>query len=226
MGAVTSEDDTAGRLVTPWDVDGVLIQVLTDTHAQHLAAHERRRGLQPGTLERFQTVGRLSDPGDHRTGYHRWPAVLVGTQGAARFLQADGETRDAVLDVGVAIVVAGTSMPDAHERRDVLTWTTLECLVCRTPREGDPIQDVEVVEVAYQDPAGLGNGFLLEASVRLDVRVAEAFRTRWLPVLGDDRIPPGDPGGPPSGPYEPPVPVEPVRPFTPGVTKEPITEWI
>ncbi len=212
------------RLVTPWDVDRHLVQVILDLHPQHLAAQERRAGLAPRTLEGFRTVTMLEDPGDPRTGHHMWPACLIGTTGADGFVEATPDTRDATLAVAVAVVVAGSDRLDAHHRRSVLAWTALECLVQRAARDGSPITGLTVSRVEFQAPQEHRQGaVLMEASVLLEVAVAEAFTARWLPAIGDTEIPPGDPGGGPEGPYTPPVPAVPVAPFVPDVDKEPVT---
>lgn len=208
------------RLVTPWDVDQALLGVLRARHVEHLAAYERRRGLPTGRVERVQTFAVLAEAGD-LWSETRAPFIVLGTTSVEGFTRDDGDARDVALTVDMAVGVAGVNPRDARHKLDVLTWTAIECVTCRTPRDGDPISGVDVTECVYREvQAGQAGGITLEAVVRFEVAVAAAFTTSWV---ADDGLEAGGPGGPPVDPYDPLTPSQPVQVVEAGVTKEAIT---
>lgn len=198
------------RLIVPADVEDLVIDVVRARHTEHLAALERSRGLAPETLERLRTVGHLSAAGARNVGDQE-PSVLVGSIGL------DGEPRrnaddglDVTLSVAAEIAVIGTSRRDVIRRRDLTTWSVVECILQRLPRTGTPVTAVRLRDVETLEETD-GNRIRGSARILLAVDVEDAVSLRGLPAHGDPNWPPGTPGGPPpdgepyADPLDPPV---------------------
>lgn len=194
-------------LITPAEVEDLAVEVLRTRHPEHLAAHERRRGLAPETLERLRTVSHYAALDAALSG-DALPAALVGSPGTFEPPTRNEEnTLDVSLTLGVDVTVVGKARRDTLRRRDWTAWTVAECLLQRLPRSGVVsgvmLRDVEAVEDAQaQRIRGV-------ARLLFTVTVPGAVSLLGLPADDDVRFAPGGPGGPPPDglPYDVPVPL-------------------
>lgn len=185
------------RLVTPVEVEDLAVEVLRARHVEHLAAHERRHGLAPRTLERLRTVSHLAAQSDLLSG-DKLPAALIGSPGLAVEPQRTADqTLDLVVSLGVEVTVIGQGRRDTLRRRDWTTWTVIECLLQRLPR-GDTINQIRLQDVQSLEQADAhrirGQARVLFAVVArgaVDVRVRSHDDPRW-PLPADPYLPPAD----------------------------------
>lgn len=189
------------RLVLPYDVEGALVKTIGDHHAEHLAKMERVRGLAPRTFEQFATVVRMSDATAERLSGDTVPACLLGVIGAPTFARNEDDGFDAVFQLGMQITVMGQKRRDTLFRRDVMAWTTIECLIQRAPRTSDGL----IHSLALTDYEPLADGdkqrTLGDARVLFEVGVRNVVSlTGFLPVAGSDW--PAEAGGEPPEPYD------------------------
>lgn len=210
------------RLVLPHDIEGELIRVLDDRHAEHLAKAERARGVDPQTFEGYATVVRMSDAGAMRLSGDTVPACLLGIIGAPTFERNENDQVDAVYQLGMQVTVMGTKRSDTLLRRDVMAWTTIECLLQRTPRGSDALID-SIRLVDYEPLAEVETQRTLgDARMIFEVGV-----TNVLSIVGglppDDSDWPSDAGGAPAAPYDPPTDYPQATP-TVTIDRRPIVE--
>jgi hypothetical protein len=210
------------QLVLPFDVEGVIIDVLGRRHPEHLAKLERLRGNEKGTLEPFATMVRMADASAIRLGGDTLPALLLGTIGAPVFTRNEDEGIDAVLQLGMQVTVMGTKRRDTILRRDAYAWTVVEAMYQRVPRgRGGPINSVRLTDY---EPISETETQRTLADARLiwEVGVPNILSvTGFLPP--DDSSWPSDAGGSPPVPYTPPTP-RPVAETTFTIDREPIVE--
>jgi hypothetical protein len=208
------------RLILPYDVEGVLVDVVDRRHAEHLAAAERRRGDPPRTYQPLATVVRMSDAAAVRLSGDTLPALLVGVIGAPDFQRNEVDGIDAVFQVGMQVTVMGKRRRDVLLRRDVTAWTIVECIYARVPRRGI----VNSVRLVDYEPLSEGDEQRTIGDARLiwEVGVANAVSiTGGLPA--DDLDWPPEGGGPPTDPYDPIDPRPDARP-TFEIDRVPIAE--
>jgi len=194
-------------LITPDQVEDLLILVLRERHAEHLAAQERRRDLSPQTLERLKTVQHWAAPLD-RLSSDTHPSALVGSVGTARAPERNHDDGiDVAWQVAVEVGVMGQSRRDTLRRRDWTAWTVIECLLQRTPRDG-VVSALRLSDVEYVDE-GDAQRILGTARILFEVDVPNMVTIAGLPVHDDPHWEPGGPGGPPPDdePYTEPEPL-------------------
>lgn len=194
------------RLVIPYDVEGVLVDLVKRRHPEHLAKAERQRGRRPETFERFATVVRMSDASAIRLSGDTVPACLLGVIGAPRFVRNEDDGVDATLQLGVQVTVMGTKRRDVLMRRDITAWTLIECLLERAPRDPSGlVSDVALVD--YEPVSSASTQRTVgDARIVFEVGVAMMLAIRGGLPADDTMVAPGDPGGPPATPYAPPEP--------------------
>jgi hypothetical protein len=211
------------KLVIPYDVEGVLIDVLGRRHPEHLAKEERLRGLDPRTFETFATMVRMADAAGLRLGGDTTPALLLGTIGAPTFVRNEDENIDAVYQLGMQVTVMGQRRRDTLFKRDVMAWTIAECMYQRIPRGSNAlINSVRLVdyeplaEVETQRTVG-------DARMVWEIGVKDVLSiTGFLPSDGSTWPP--EAGGAPAAPYDP-VPDRPiVTDLTFEIDRNPIVE--
>jgi hypothetical protein len=188
------------RLVLPYDVEGVFVDVVGRRHAEHLAAEERRRGDAPRTYQPFATVVRMSDTAAVRLSGDTLPALLLGVIGAPDFARNEVDGIDAVYQLGMQVTVMGERRRDTLLRRDVMAWTLVECVYARIPRRGI----VNSVALVDYEPLSESDKQKTLGDARLvwEVGVANVLSIAGgLPA--DDVDWPPEAGGPPADPYDP-----------------------
>lgn len=211
------------RLVIPHDVEAALLTVLKARHPEHLAKEERRRGIPPQTFEQFATVARMSDAAGDRLSGDTVPAVLLGVIGAPTFKRNEDEGIDAVYMLGLQVTVMGNKRSDTLFRRDVTAWTTVECLVQRTPRGSDGL--INSVRLTDYEPLSEADTqrTLGDARMIFEVGVTNVLSvTGFLPADGSEWPP--EAGGAPEQPYDPVPPPPTVTDLTFDLDKTPIVE--
>lgn len=135
-------------LVLPFDVEGVLIDVLGKRHAEHLAKLERARGLRARTFTPFNTMARMSDAEGLRLSGDTVPALLLGVIGAPTFDRNEENAIDAVFQLGMQVTAMGQKRRDTLFRRDVYAWTVIECMYQRVPRgSGGLVHSLRLVDL-------------------------------------------------------------------------------
>ena len=210
------------RLVLPYDVEGVLVDVIRRRHPEHLAKLERLRDVKPKTFEQYKTIVRMADSAGVRLSGDTVPACLLGVIGAPSFTRNEEDGFDAVFQVGMQVTVMGTRRRDTILRRDATAWTTIECMLQRVPRGSNGlINSVRLVD--YEPLADSENQRTLgDARMVFEVGVVNVMTiTGWLPA--DDNPWPSDAGGAPQEPYDPVAPRPSAVPtFT--VDKQPLVE--
>jgi len=213
---------TDTRLVLPYDVEGMIVDVLIRRHPEHLAKAERLRGLAPRTFEQFKTIVRMSDAAAERLPGDTVPACLLGVVGAPTFRRNEMEAVDAVLQLGVQVTVMGQRRRDTLYRRDVMAWTTVECMYQRLPRGSNGmISDVRLTD--YEPVSESEKQRTLgDARMMFEIGVRDMLSiTGYLPT--DDTVWPPEAGGAPDDPYTPPEPLPTATPtFT--IDRTPIAE--
>lgn len=193
---------TDSKLVLPYDVEGVVRDVLQRRHPEHLAKLERMRDLAPHTLTKFATIERMSDAGAIRLSGDTTPALLLGVIGAPTFRRNEEDAVDAVFQLGMQVTVTGQKRRDTIYRRDAMAWTAIECMYQRLPRGSEGlINSVRLVdyeplaEVDTQRTVGDAR-FIWELGVKDVLSI-----TGFLPA--DDSAWPAEAGGAPTEPYDP-----------------------
>lgn len=196
---------TEPRLVLPYDVEGVLIDVLDRCHGQHLAKLERQLGKGPRTFEPFATMVRMSDAAADRLSGDTVPALLLGVIGALQLRRNEDEGVDAVYQLGMQVTVMGARRREVILTRDAMAWTVVECLYQRTPRgRGSLLNSLVLVDY---EPLSESDTQRTVGDARLvwEIGVANA-----LSITGG--LPPVDVEWPPEAGGEPPEPYDPVEP--------------
>lgn len=214
---------TDSRLVLPYDVEQVLVDTIDARHAEHLAKCERLRGVGPRTFQPYATVVRMSDAGAMRLSGDTVPACLLGVIGAPRFVRNELDAFDAVFQVGMQVTVMGQKRRDTLLRRDVMAWTTVECLIQRTPRGGDVL--VSGVRLMDYEPLAESDTqrTLGDARMIFEVDVPNVMSIGgFLPADGRDW--PAEAGGAPDEPYDPIAPRPTADTVTFTVDRRPIVE--
>lgn len=209
------------KLVLPYDVEGVILDVLQRRHKEHLAKLERQRQVKPRTFEPYVTMVRMSDAQALRLSGDTVPALLLGIIGAPNWVRNENDAIDAVFQLGMQITVMGQKRRDTLFRRDAMAWTTVECMYQRLPRGSNGT--INSVRLADYEPLADGDNQRTVGDARLvfEVGVRDVLSiTQGLPA--DDRTWEG-PGGAPADPYDA---VEPWPSATPTVTidRKPIVE--
>lgn len=197
--------------------------MLKDRHVEHLAKAERMRDIPPRTFEQYATVARMSDEAATRLSGDTVPAVLLGVIGAPEFDRNEEDGVDATYQVGMQVTVMGQKRSDTLFRRDVMAWTTIECLLQRTPRgAGSLINSIRLTD--YEPLADADTQRTLgDARVLFEVGVANVLTiTGGLPASDSDWPP--EAGGPPEEPYDDPAPKPQVTELTYDLDKLPIVE--
>lgn len=183
------------RLVLPYDVEAVLLDVLQRRHPEHLAKLERVRGKAEGTYERFATMVRMSDAGALRLAGDTVPALLLGVIGAPTWRRNENDAIDAAYQVGMQLTVMGQKRRDTIFRRDVMAWTMVECVYQRVPRGSEGlISDVRLTD--YEPLAEVDTQRTVgDARLVWEVGVKDVLAISGGPVA-DDREWPEDPQAP------------------------------
>lgn len=214
---------TDPRLVLPHDVEGVLVNVLKKRHPEHLAKMERLRELPAQTFEQYATIVRMADAAAERLSGDTVPACLIGVIGAPAWERNELNNVDAVFTVGMQVTVMGTKRSDTLFRRDVMAWTTIECLLQRVPRGSNGL--VDSLRMTDYEPLSESDTqrVLGDARVIFEVGVPNVLSlTGGLPA--DDSDWPPEAGGAPVDPYDD-VAARPVAsPLTFEVSREVIVE--
>lgn len=213
---------TTDRLVLPHDVEGVLVKVIGDRHAEHLAKLERLRELAPRTFEPFATVVRMSDATAERLSGDTVPACLLGVIGAPTLTRNEEDALDVVFQLGMQVTVMGQKRRDTLFRRDVMAWTTIECLLQRAPRSSDGL--IHSIRLVDYEPLADGDKqrTLGDARMVFEVGVTGVVSlTGFLPSDGTEWPP--EAGGAPDDSYDPVAP-RPVADLTFQVDRTPIAE--
>lgn len=203
------------RLVLPYDVEQVLVDTIDRRHQEHLAKCERERGVKPRTFQKYATVVRMSDAGALRLSGDTVPACLLGVIGVPTFRRNEDNGYDATYQVGMQVTVMGKNRRDTLLRRDVMAWTTVECLIQRTPRDSDAL--VHAVRLTDYEPLAESDTqrTLGDARMVFEVQVNGVLTVGgFLPADGRDW--PADAGGAPAEPYDPVAP----RPVAGTITAE------
>jgi hypothetical protein len=191
-------------LITPDVVEDVLLDIVRRRHPEHLAKLERQLGLTLETLERYRTVSHMaSDEAQGALSGDTLPAILlavIGGDGAP--VRTEEDKLNVAMLVAVQVSVIGQRRRDTLRRRDWMTWTTIECLLERTPRRG-PIDSIRLVDwepVAQSEAKRI----LAESRLVFSVSVADAVTVVGGLPADDTPWPSGGPNGPPTAPYVPP----------------------
>lgn len=188
------------ELLIPHDIEGVILDVLKRRHVEHLAKLERQRALAPRTFERFVTIVRMSDAQSLRLTGDTLPALLLGVIGAPTFERNEDDGIDAVFQLGMQITVEGQKRGDTLMRRDVMAWTTIECMYQRVSRRG-PVNSVRLTDYEPLSEADTQRT-IGDARLVWEVGVANVLTiARGIPA--DDSEWPAEAGGAPAAPYDP-----------------------
>lgn len=211
------------RLVTPDQVEDLVVATLRGRHKEHLAALERRRGRVPRNIEAFKTIGYLADD-EVRSSKDRWPAALVGCFALAGSPQRnENDAYDVPLQLAIEVIVLGNARRDTMRRRDWMVWSLIECVLQRTPR-GDLINALRFTDTESID-SRRADEVLASERILFEVTVASMVSISGLPAT-DSGWTPGGPGGPPPDdePYEPPVPLPPATEFEGEIVRESVSD--
>jgi hypothetical protein len=209
-------------LVIPYDIEGVVVDVLKRRHPEHLAKAERLRGLAPRTFQQFATITRMADAAATRLSGDTTPALLLGIIGAPSFVRNETDGIDATMQLAMQVTVMGMKRRDTIMRRDLMTWTVIECLYQRLPRDSGSL--VHSVRLTDYEPLAEADTQRTVGDARLvwEVGVKDVLSiTGFLPADGNDWPP--DAGGAPEHPYDPVAP-RPTAVPTFAVEKLPIAE--
>lgn len=210
-------------LVIPYDVEGVIVDVLKRRHPEHLAKAERLRGVSPRTYQTLKTVVRMSDAQSLRLSGDTTPALLLGIIGAPEFERNESEGIDAVFQLGMQLTVQGQRRRDVIEKRDVLAFTAIECMYQRLPRGNVPGKISSVRLTDYEPLADSDTQRTVgDARMIWEIGIANVLSlTGYLPA--DDSMWPPEGGGAPEDPYTPPEDLPQANPqFT--LDRRPIVE--
>jgi hypothetical protein len=209
-------------LVLPYDIEGVLVDVLQRRHPEHLAKLERLRGVEPRTFTKFRTIVRMSDAAATRLSGDTVPALLLGVIGAPDFKRNEADCVDAVYQLGMQVTVQGQKRRDTIYRRDAMAWTVVECMYQRVPRGSNGL--INSVRLTDYEPLSESDTERTVGDARLiwEIGVTNVLSiTGFLP--GDDRVWPPEAGGAPLDPYDPiPAGVQAVTSFQ--VDRVPLAE--
>lgn len=209
-------------LILTYDVEGLVVEVLKARHPEHLAKLERDRELQPRTFEQFKTVVRMSDAAATRLSGDTVPALLLGIIGAPSFVRNEEDSIDAVFQLGMQITVLGTRRRDVIYRRDVYTWTTVECMYQRLPRDS-VIHSVRLVDYEPLAPDEDKQRVLGDARLVFEVGVNDVLSiTGGLPAHNSPW--PVEAGGAPVEPYDPVEPRPNIESLTFDLSRLPLSE--
>lgn len=187
-------------LLLPYDLEGVLVDVLKRRHTEHLAKLERLRALRPKTFEGFNTVVRMSDAQSLRLTGDTLPALLLGVIGAPQFIRNEDDGVDAVYQLGMQVTVMGKNRVDVLLRRDALAWTAIECMYQRVPRRGV----VRSVQLMDYEPLSDATSQRTVGDARMVWEVSAANVLKVVGVPADDSAWPVEAGGAPEDPYQAP----------------------
>jgi len=221
--------DTA--LTIPYDVEGVIVDLIRRRHVEHMAKLERQRGVAPRTFQTYNTVVRMSDAQGIRLSGDTTPSLLVGVVGVPGIIRNEDECLDLTFQLGMQVTVLGQRRRDVLLKRDAFAWSTIECIYQRLPRHAagalalpspqndsrlqanQPPAVIRDVELMDYEPLSDGDTQRTVGDVRMiwQVGVANALSIRggW-PV--DDSDWPYDAGGAPADPYDPQQPWPGARP--------------
>jgi hypothetical protein len=210
------------QLITPDQIEDVFVDVIRRRHPEHLAKLERLRGLEPETLERYRTVTHLAAEGaDARLSGDILPACLLGVIGTAgEIVVTEDDKLNVSLQLGVQISVMGQKRRETLRRRDWITWTTVECILQRVPRNG-PVASIRLTDCEPVETAD-AQRVLAESRLVFTVTVADMVALRGGLPVDNSPWPAGGPLGPPSSPYAPPADPPDVTDVSFSVDKEPI----
>ena len=211
------------RLVLPYDVEGVILDVLKRRHPEHLAKVERQRSLKPRTFQQFNTMARMADASGLRLSGDTVPALLLATIGAPTFRRNEENGIDAVLQLGMQITVMGQGRRDTLMKRDVLTWTAIECMYQRMPRGSNGL--INSVALTDIEPLAEADTQRVLGDSRL---VWEIGVTNMLAISGglprDTSDWPASGGGAPEEPYDPVGPPVTATDVTVEIDRQPLVE--
>lgn len=189
-GSGSGSGDAPGwELITPAEIEDVVIDVLRRRHGEHLAAQERRHGLQADTLERLNVSHLMAQ--DERTAEVPLPSALVGWAGTA---SEPTRNEDQALDVthlfALEVTVGGNRRRDTLRKRDWLGWVAIETILQRTPRSGfiDTVRLRDVEPVEYER----GGGLIGVTRALFEVWIPSAVSLNGLAADDDGRWPPAD----------------------------------
>jgi hypothetical protein len=189
-------------LVLPYDVEGVVLDVVKRWHPEHLAKLERIREVAPRTFEQFRTVVRMSDVAADRLPGDTVPALLLGVIGAPTWRRNEDDNIDAIFQLGMQVSVMGQKRRDVIYRRDVMAYTVIECMYQRLPRGSNGL--INSVRLTDYEPLAESDTQRVLGDARL---VWELGVTNVMSITGflpaDDTPWPPDAGGAPEEPYDP-----------------------
>jgi hypothetical protein len=233
--------DTA--LTLPYDVEGVIVDLVARRHVEHMAKLERQRGVAVRTFQTYSTIVRMSDAQGIRLSGDTTPSLLVGIVGVPGITRNEDDCLDLTFQLGMQITVLGQRRRDVLLKRDAFAWTTIECIYQRLPRHAvhpitapySPQEDgrlrtnqppavIRDVELMDYEPLSDGDTQRTVGDVRMvwEVGVANAISIRGgFPV--DDSAWPPEAGGAPVAPYDPQQPWPGAQPEV-EVDREPISE--
>jgi hypothetical protein len=213
-------------LIVPDVVEDLIVDVIRRRHPEHLAKLERQRGKAAETYERYATVSHMaSEAADARLSGDTLPACLLGFIGtAATPIQTENDRLNVALQLAMQVTVLGQRRRDTLRRRDVMAWTTIECVLQRVPRNG-PVASIRLTDyepVEERDEQRI----LAEARVIFEVTVADMVTVIGGLPADDTPWPAGGPNsGPPDGePYTPPLGPPEATDVTFAVEKHPIVD--
>lgn len=193
------------RLVTPDQVEDLLVSTLRARHLEHLAAQERRHGRRVQQIEPLARIGYLSDT-DQRSSKVPVAAALIGCVGLlGEPRRNEFDTLEVDLQVAVEVSVFGAFKRDTMRRRDWMAMTVIECLLQRTPRD-DLISALWWTDSEPVDARRGTNDLLATERILLAATVPQMVSIAGGLPATDDLWAPGGPGGPPPDgePYTPP----------------------
>lgn len=210
-------------LITPDEIEDLVVDVVKRRHPEHLAKLERLRGKPAESYERYETVSHMASETGTRLSGDTLPACLIGNVGGAgEPIRTERDTLNVALQLAMQVSVMGNRRRDTLRRRDVMAWTTVECVLQRVPRSG-PVASIRLVD---WEPVEETDAQRLLAEMRL---IFEVTVTDMLTVVGglpvdDTPWPAGGPNGPPATPYAPPADAPAVTQATFTIDREPLVE--
>ena len=212
-------------LITTDEVEDLVVAVIKRRHPEHLAKLERQREKDAQTFERYETVSHMASEAGTRLSGDTLPAGLVGVIGSAGApIRTEYETLNVPMQLGMQVSVLGQRRRDTLRRRDVMFWTTVECVLERVPRSG-PISSIALIDWEPREESDQQR-LLAEMRAVFEVTVADMLTVAGGLPADDSPWPPGGPLGPPPDgqPYTPPAEAPEVTQVGFTIEKEPITE--
>lgn len=199
------------RLTTPWDVEHSAVETIRAWHTTHLSSYERALGFQPRTLAGFKTVDHINGSDGLQAGMVPPACVfyITGTQSAPE--PTELERLDVVWALAMVVRVAAVGHLDAVRRRDALTWTAIESLLCHP---AGPVTDLRLMDVENLEAPDGATRYMAESRTMLAATTPLAVHTRY--GLGDQ---------PPADPYADPATDPVIRRIDQELRKEEITAW-